>query len=43
MPDFSVQEILSSPLEIRDWNYAGLQADELSIENVIITVRAKRK
>ena len=34
--------MLSSPLEIRDWNYAGLPADELSIENAIITVKAKR-
>ena len=42
VPDFSLQEMLSSPLEIRDWNYAGLPADELSIENAIITVKAKR-
>ena len=42
IPEFSVQEMLSGPLEIRDWNYAGLPADELSIENAIITVKAKR-
>ena len=42
IPQFSIQEMLSDPMEIRDWNYSGLPADELSIENAIITVRAKR-
>ena len=42
IPEFSVQEMLSDPMEIRDWNYSGLPADELSIQNAIITVRAKR-
>ena len=42
IPDFSIQAMLSDPMEIRDWNYSGLPADELSIENAIITVRAKR-
>jgi len=42
IPDFNIQEMLSDPMEIRDWNYSGLPADELSIENAIITVRAKR-
>ena len=42
IPDFNIQEMLSDPMEIREWNYAGLPADALSIENAIITVRAKR-
>jgi dynein heavy chain len=39
---FSLQEMLSDPLSIREWNYAGLPADDLSIDNAIITVRSKR-
>ena len=34
--------MLSDAMEIRDWTYSGLPADELSLENAIITVRAKR-
>ncbi len=40
--EFSLQNMLSDPLSIREWNYAGLPADELSIDNAIITVRSKR-
>ena len=39
---FSLQEMLSDPLSIREWNYAGLPADDLSIDNAIMTVRSKR-
>jgi len=39
---FSLQNMLSDPLTIREWNYAGLPADDLSIDNAIITVRSKR-
>lgn len=40
--DFSLQNMLSDPLTIREWNYAGLPADDLSIDNAIITVKSKR-
>ena len=30
IPDFNIQEMLSDPMEIREWNYAGLPADALS-------------
>jgi dynein heavy chain len=39
---FNMQNMLSDPLTIREWNYAGLPADDLSIENAIITARSKR-
>ena len=42
IPQFDIQEMLSDAMEIRDWTYSGLPADELSLENAIITVRAKR-
>jgi len=29
-------------MTIRDWNAAGLPADDLSIENAIITTKSKR-
>ena len=40
--EFTLQNMLSDPLSIREWNYAGLPADDLSIDNAIITVRSKR-
>lgn len=40
--NFSLQNMLCDPLTIREWNYAGLPADDLSIDNAIITVRSKR-
>jgi dynein heavy chain len=40
--EFSLQNMLSDPLSIREWNYAGLPADDLSIDNAIITVKSKR-
>ncbi len=39
---FNLQNMLSDPLTIREWNYAGLPADDLSLENAIITIRSKR-
>jgi dynein heavy chain len=34
--------MFSDPLTIREWNYAGLPADDLSIDNAIITIRSRR-
>jgi len=40
--NFSLQNMLCDPLTIREWNYAGLPADDLSIDNAIITVKSER-
>jgi dynein heavy chain len=40
--DFDVQRILGDPVLIREWNIQGLPADDLSIENGIISTQAKR-
>ncbi len=40
--DFSVATILGDPLVIREWNIKGLPQDDLSIENGIISTKAKR-
>lgn len=40
--DFSVTKTLGDPIMIRDWNIKGLPADALSIENGIISTKAKR-
>lgn len=39
---FSIKNVLGDSMVIRDWNYAGLPADDLSIENAIITTRARK-
>ena len=41
-PVFNLQNILCEQMQIRDWNYAGLPADDLSVENAIMTVRSMR-
>jgi dynein heavy chain, axonemal len=41
-PEFNLQNMLSDPMQIREWIAAGLPADDLSIENAIITIRSKR-
>lgn len=40
--DFSLQKILSSAIEIREWNLCGLPTDEVSSENGILMNRARR-
>jgi dynein heavy chain len=40
--EFNLQKILCDPLTIRQWTASGLPADDLSIENAIITTRSKR-
>ena len=40
--DFNLSEILIDQLTVREWNYAGLPEDALSVENAIITMRSKR-
>ena len=40
--EFSLIEIMADPINIREWNYAGLPEDILSIENAIITLTSKR-
>jgi dynein heavy chain len=40
--DFSVAKILGDPMVIREWNIKGLPQDDLSIENGIISTKAKR-
>jgi dynein heavy chain len=41
-PNFSVEQILGDPIQIREWGICGLPADELSVENGIICSNAKR-
>lgn len=36
-PDFGVERVLGDPVLIREWSIQGLPADELSIENGIIS------
>jgi dynein heavy chain len=40
--EFNIQNILSDPVTIRQWTFNGLPADDLSIENAIITTKSKR-
>lgn len=40
--DFAVERILGDPVHIREWCIQGLPADDLSIENAIISTQAKR-
>lgn len=40
--EFNLAENLSDPIQIRDWNAAGLPEDSLSIDNAIITLSSKR-
>jgi len=40
--DFGVERVLGDPVLIREWSIQGLPADELSVENGIISTQAKR-
>ena len=40
--DFTVENVLGDPVQIREWNICGLPADNLSVENGIIVTQAKR-
>ena len=39
---FSLQTILGNPVLIREWTLAGLPSDSFSVENAIITQKARR-
>lgn len=39
---YSLVNNMCDPLTVREWTYSGLPADDLSIDNAIITVRTKR-
>jgi dynein heavy chain len=39
---FSLQNVLGSPVQIRQWTIQGLPSDSFSIENAIITSRTQR-
>lgn len=39
---FSMQRVLGDPVKIRNWTIAGLPSDSFSIENAIITSKARR-
>lgn len=39
---FSLESLLSSDVEISQWNSEGLPSDELSVQNGILTTRASR-
>jgi len=41
-PGATVVSVLEDPVQTRDWTIAGLPSDDLSIENAIITFRARR-
>ena len=40
--DYSLQRLLGESVLIRMWNIAGLPADSFSVDNGIITTRARR-
>jgi dynein heavy chain len=40
--DFTVERVLGDPVLLREWNIQGLPADNLSVENGIISTQAKR-
>ena len=40
--DFTVEKVLGDPVLLREWNIQGLPADNLSVENGIISTQAKR-
>ena len=41
-PDFTLQRIMAEDVEVREWNLAGLPADQLSIDNAVICTRSRR-
>lgn len=40
--DFSLVNILATPVEIRQWNTYGLPRDSVSIENAVLVTRGRR-
>ncbi|OMJ74343.1 hypothetical protein SteCoe_26764 [Stentor coeruleus] len=40
--DFSLEKILATPVQIQDWNIAGLPTDSVSVVNGIIAVTSQR-
>jgi dynein heavy chain len=39
---FSMSHVLGDPVKIRNWTIAGLPSDSFSVENAIITSKARR-
>eukprot|EP00961_Rhodomonas_salina_P241031 3256813-Rhodomonas_salina.1 len=40
--DVSLEKVLGNPVQIRDWNLAGLPRDSLSTDNAIVMSRSRR-
>ena len=40
--DFSLATIMGKPIQIREWNIAGLPTDQVSIDNGILTTNSQR-
>ena len=40
--NFDLQEVLSDPIQIREWNLFTLPNDSISINNAIIIARSER-
>ena len=41
-PDYSLVQIISSNIQVREWNISGLPSDQVSIENAIFTMHGER-
>jgi len=41
-PDFKIETLLTSDVEIAIWNGFGLPSDELSVQNGILVTRSSR-
>jgi dynein heavy chain, axonemal len=40
--DYSLERLLSDPVQVREWSLSGLPADQLSIDNAIFVTTCKR-
>jgi dynein heavy chain len=40
--DYSLKDTLGDPVQIRNWNLAGLPSDEVSIDNAILAAKTSR-
>ncbi|PRP88057.1 dynein heavy chain 6, axonemal-like [Planoprotostelium fungivorum] len=40
--DFSLQNVLSDPVQVRDWQVWGLPSDNLSVDNAILATNGRR-
>lgn len=40
--DYSFKETLGDPVQIRNWNLAGLPSDNVSIDNAILAAKSSR-